>query len=382
MLAIIAAFFLLKPPPGIGIAWFILWKIVYDFAWAAKNVAYSAWGSELSNSYDDRSRIVGSSTFASQAGYVFNEMLPVIVFGLGLVASSTYSMSVMGYYFLIGAIAVPFAHIVAVSFVPRAPQRTVERPTISGAIEIFRSNPPFRRYLLAFFIGNVALGNSSLTFIFYDGYLKVGGWFPWIMTSFSLASLAAIPLWVRVSRRIGKHRTYAIGTLIAGACPLSWLVIRPAAMTQHEIVAFAFAVVTVMGVGLGCNSFSSASILGDVVDYGTLRTGNERTGTYFACYLLVTKVAVAIGGSLAYMTIAAFGFDAKAGAKNSHEAILAFLVVYALIPPILKIIGALLMYDFPLTARRHAIVRRRNAALLQRRRMILEMDRLESANPL
>jgi Na+/melibiose symporter-like transporter len=179
------------------------------------------------------------------------------------------------------------------------------------------------------------------------------------MTVFSLSSLACIPLWMRVARAIGKHRAYTIGMLIGGASPLAWLLIHPSAMSQIQVVVFAFIVVIVMGAGLACNGFAAASILGDIVDYGTWRTGNPRTGSYFACYLLATKIAVAIGGSIAYMTIGAFGYNARAGAINTPLAIGALLVVFALVPPILKITGALIMYNFPLDARRYGIIRRR-----------------------
>lgn len=55
---VIAAFFLLKPPPGIGLLYFFVWRLVYDIAADMQNLSYTAWGAELSDDYNTRSRVV------------------------------------------------------------------------------------------------------------------------------------------------------------------------------------------------------------------------------------------------------------------------------------------------------------------------------------
>ena len=361
IVSVIAAFFLLRPPAGVGVLWFVGWKIVYDFAWASKNVAYTAWGAELSSDYRERNRIMGAASFASQTGYLLNETLPIVVFALGLVSASTYSMSVLGYYFVLGAFAIPAFHAIALLFVPKTiPGKTVQvnwRETIAAV----RRNGPFLRYLGSFILSSLATGVVSITFTFYDGYLKVGNWFPYIMTAFSIASLCTIPFWVWVCNRIGKHRAYAIAISIGTTAPLSWFLVDPATWTHMQIVRYAFCVVSVIGVGLGCSFIASTSILADVADYGVLKTGTRRTASYFAFYLLATKISIAIGSGLAYLGLATIGYKTAAGAINTPSANLGILCIFAVTPGLLSVPAAMLMWGFPLSRRRHAIIQRRLA---------------------
>lgn len=376
IIAVVAAYFLLQPPAGVGIGWFIGWKIVYDFGWAAKNVAYTAWGAELSGDYRERNRIMGSASFASQSGYLLNEVLPILVFALGLTATSTYSMSVMGYYFVIGAFAVPAFHAIALLFVPQAPPvaRTA-RFNWADTFVALKTNGPFLRYLGSFVLSGLSVGAVSITFIFYDSYLKVGNWFPWLMTWFSIASLCSVPFWVWVANRIGKHRAYAIALTIGTMAPLGWFLVDPGAMEQMSIVWFAFGVVTLIGVGLGCNYIASTSILADIADYGVLKTGQRRTASYFAFYLLATKISIAIGSGIAYLALSLFGYRTGVDVVNTPSANMALLVIYALAPSMLSLPAAYLMWRFPLTARRHAIIQRRIALVDERR------ERDDAASP-
>jgi Na+/melibiose symporter-like transporter len=106
--------------------------------------------------------------------------------------------------------------------------------------------------------------------------------------------------------------------------------------------------------------------MGDIVDYGTLKTGVRRTGSYFAFYLLINKVAIALGAGMGFMLLSLFGYSAKPGAVNDDLAKLGMLITVALIPMILKSGGGLLMWWFPLDERRHDIIRRRLAQKAQR----------------
>lgn len=365
-LAIVAAFFLLRPPPGVGLVWFLVWKLVYDFAWTSKNIAYSAWGAELSGDYRARSRIMGTAGFSSQLGNVVNDLLPIIVFYLGLTASSAYSMQVMGYYFIVGAIAIPLCHAVALIFAPPGVAQPRERPTLLGMLDSVKQNKPFWRYLASFTLSGLGIGALSLNFTFYDGYLKVGKWFPYMMTAFSVTMVVTIPLWVWIANRIGKHRAYTIAMLIGGCAPLGWIFIDPDTTSQAVIVAYGTFVVILIGLGVGCNFVTTASILGDVVDYGTLKTGVTRTASYFAFYLLTNKVAIAIGSGLAFMAVSAFGYDAKAGAVNDERAKLGILLVVAVVPALLKAPAALIMWWYPITAKRHAIIQKRLQSRISR----------------
>lgn len=358
-LAIFAAFFLMRPPPGVGLVWFVCWKILYDFAWTAKNIGYSAWGAELSGDYRTRSKIMGAAGFAGQLGNVANETLPILLFTLGLTASTAYSMKVMGFYWIAGLIMIPLLHGAALAWAPVGVAPTRERPDLLGLLTSVKANKPFWRYLASFTMTGLGIGALSLNFTFYDGYLKVGKWFPYLMTIYAVTMVLTIPLWVWICNRFGKHKAYTISMLISGCAPLGWALFDPDVVSQTVILSYGVVVVFLIGLGVGCNIVTGSSMLADIADYGTLKTGVRRTASYFAFYLLTNKVAIAIGAGIAFATVSAFGYNPKAGASNTHEAKMALLLVYSVAPVMLKAPAAIYMWWYPLTAKRHGIIQRR-----------------------
>lgn len=359
-LMVIAAFFLLKPPPGIGLIYFFIWRLVYDMSATMQNINYSAWGAELSDDYHTRSRVTAFRGFSGQLGSVLNDLLPIVVAWIGLTASSSYSMEMMGYFFIVALVTIPIMTFASLMGAPKgvAPV-TAERPNLKGLLKSVKSNRPFWIYLGSFVTTGLGLGVLQLMFTFYDGYLKVGQWYPYMMTAFSIVTVVAIPFWTWLSRRIGKHRAYSISMLVASLAMNGFWFINPSTMSNDAVAIFATLVVVIMGIGVAASMVLPAAILADVIDYGTLKTGEVRTGSYFAFYLLTTKIAAAVGAAAGFMALSAFGYDAKAGAVNGALANFGIMFVVVLAPTILKCSGALMIWSFPLDERRHDIINRR-----------------------
>ena len=358
-LAVVASFFLLRPPPGIGLLYFALWRIVYDFAWTAKTVAYSAWGAELSNEYRTRSRVLGSAALSTQLGSISNNLFPIVIAGIGLAATSNFSMQMMGYYFVAGAILVPLLHAVTLIGAPQGIAMAPERPTILGMVQSVKQNRPFWRYLATFLLTWLATGTAQISFIFYDSYLHIGKWLPYMFTGLAVATLVSIPFWVWLSNAIGKHKAYCYSLIFTGAGMLAFWLIDPKTDSEVVIVGISTLVDITIGIGAGCGLVATGAILGDIVDYGTWKTGVRRTASYFAFYLLTTKVATALGAGLSFMVLSLFGYDAKPGTTNTQWADTGILFVFAFVPTVLRFSGAAILWRFPLNERRHDIIRRR-----------------------
>ena len=365
-LTVIAAFFMLKPPPGIGLIYFFVWRMIYDVASAMVNISYTAWGAELSEDYTKRSRITGFRGLSSQIGSVLNDFLPILVAWIGLTASASYSMEMMGYFFIVALVTIPLTTLVAVWGAPEGSALPPERPELRGLITSVRRNRPFWLYLASFITTGVGLGVLQLMFTFYDGYLKLGAWFPYIMTAFSFATVIGIPLWSWAAARIGKHRAYSLSMVVASLAMNGFWFVTPGITPESTLVPMAFAVLIVMGIGVAGSMTLPAAILADVVDYATLKTGEVRTGSYFAFYMLTTTVAMAVGAGLGFMMLGAFGYDAKAGAVNGAPAQFGMMFTVVAVPTVLKIVGALMVWNFPIDARRHDTIRRRLAELGRR----------------
>jgi len=70
-----------------------------------------------------------------------------------------------------------------------------------------------------------------------------------------------------------------------------------------------------------------------------------------------TKLALALGVGIAFPALAALGF--VAGAENDPAALMWLAVIYAGAPTVLKLCAITIIWNHPMSARRHGIIRRR-----------------------
>ncbi|PNU06635.1 MFS transporter [Novosphingobium guangzhouense] len=362
-LILVAAFFLLRPPPMASLAYLVGWKILYDFAYTLGDINYTSWGAELSSNYDTRSRITGMRGLVSQIGNLCNDALPIILAWAGLVATSAYSIPVLGYFFVVAVIVIPLTTAISLARAPQGTAPPVERPRFWTFLRSVRGNRPLWLYLAAFCLGGMGLGTLQIMFTFYDGYLRLGSWYPYLMTVFAITMACTTPLWTWMARRIGKHRAYVVSVTIVSLATQGYWFLDPDTLTQEFIVSVSMVIVFFIGMGASAIMVLSPAILADVVDYGRLRTHEQRTGSYYAFYMLTSKIATAIGAGTAFLLLSAFGYDASAGAVNTGTAAFGILFTVAVVPAILKIGGGLIIWNFPIDRRRHAIIERR---LMQR----------------
>ena len=356
---LIAAYFLMRPPPAVGLLYLIVWKVLYDIGHSMFDVNHAAWGAELSGDYNTRSRITGTRGFFLMGANITNDFLPIFFAGIGLVAASVYSIEVMGYIFIVALIFAPLVASLALLKAPQGEPMPSQRFDLKGFFTSIRRNKPLWIYLTSFGLAGMGMGLVQLTFTFYDGYLNLGPWYPYMMLTFAISMAGFVPVWTKIALRFGKHRPYVVGIIIAAIRPQAFWFIDPQVMPQDTILVVGFIVMLLLACGSSASLVMSPAILADIVDYGRLKTGEKRTGGYFAFYMLTAKIAFALGGGLGFVVLDAFNYDATAGAINTGWAAFGILFVVCAMPAIFKVTGAILIWNFPIDARRHSIIRRR-----------------------
>jgi Na+/melibiose symporter-like transporter len=76
-------------------------------------------------------------------------------------------------------------------------------------------------------------------------------------------------------------------------------------------------------------------------------------------YSLIDKLAVAVGGGVAFELLSLFHYDAVHPTTNTPSANAAMLGVFACVPAALRLASLALLAHYPLDARRQGIIRRR-----------------------
>ncbi len=254
-------------------------------------------------------------------------------------------------------VILPATILPALFFAPSGvDQATATSMSLRSALKSLRANGPMQIFLGALLISELGYGIfATLIFLYIDDYLGIGAKFSVLIMAINIATLASLPVWLRLSRSMGKR----------AAVILSWTVQSVAffglAFIPRGEAGFVplMVVIAVSSFFSGAGLSISPSILGDIVDYDTLKTGGYRAGSYFALYSLADKIVVAVGTGLAFLLLGLGGYDAAHPKANTEHANWTMLAVFAVLPAVLRLASLAVLWRYPLNARRQGIIRKR-----------------------
>ena len=120
--------------------------------------------------------------------------------------------------------------------------------------------------------------------------------------------MLAVPFWLWLSYRLGKHRTWSLSMLWACAI-FAWVPF----LGQGDVVAFAV-ICALSGASLGADLALPASMQADVIDLDRVMSGRRRTAFFFALWSMAGKLALACAVGIAFPVLDALGF-----ATDGHQ---------------------------------------------------------------
>jgi glycoside/pentoside/hexuronide:cation symporter, GPH family len=194
---------------------------------------------------------------------------------------------------------------------------------------------------------------GSLFFFYFEqlkGFSK--GAAEIFLIAYFLSALGGGVIWMVLGNRIGKHRALAVGgTLLASS-----LVFANAMPAHHFWIMLGC--MTLAGLPFSTSSVLVRSMLGDISDEERLRSGEDRTGLLFAISSGNVKIANAVAVGVTFGVLQLLGFNPAEGAVNSARALQGLSILFAFGPGVLALIAAGLILRYPLSAKRHAEIRR------------------------
>jgi glucuronide carrier protein len=158
----------------------------------------------------------------------------------------------------------------------------------------------------------------------------------------TVAMIAASMLVPNAARAIGKKYAYILGGFIA--------VVGGAAMAfaPGSVPAVGIACYGLLNLGIGLVNTLIFAIQPDTVDYGEWKTGVRGEGSTYSVLSFTRKVGQGIGGAAASFTLGLGGYVSGA-ATQTGAAISSIRVAVGLVPAVAILIGALIMFAYPLT---------------------------------
>ncbi len=172
------------------------------------------------------------------------------------------------------------------------------------------ANRPFRLIIAAKICQLVGLASvtASLLFLVNTVLKAPPNVVAILILASTVATLVAMPLWVRLGRSYSKRNLYALGCAGYAVLVSSWLLAGPG-----EPVALIVARGVVSGLCSGGLLLMGQSLLPDIIDHDCRRTGVRREGLYAGVYSFVEKASMAFGPLLVGLILQAFHFRPSTG---------------------------------------------------------------------
>jgi len=380
------------PPEGeVSIVYLLSYLTLFFLGSTIIALPHRAWGAELSPDYHQRSRVTASREFYVLIGLLLAATVPMVIeimadgggsvlnvfsviwddavgaFTGGLADKQVVDRATLTGPVLMGLaytiiLVLPVCVFIVLFFVKEPPPTPRDVVPIKEGIRYLWKNGPMRRILIIalLVIFGESFRNAVSLFFIRDivGVPTIGAAYFF----YFVAGLAAIPFWLWLGRKIGKHIAF-MGTLVLVAIVSGANLF----LSYGDYLAF-FLLFTVKGFCFGGLQFLPVAMLADVVDVDTARSGGRRAGTYFAILGLTEKLAVAFGTGFSLILVGLLGFDPSGGVAASSEAgVLALRLVYCCGPIFFYSLAMYFIWSYPLTPARHARLRlrieRRNARL-------------------
>jgi Na+/melibiose symporter-like transporter len=329
----------------VGALHLLVWLTVMMLGSTLISLPYGAWGAELSPDYHQRSRITASREVYVLAGLLLAAFVPFMVESLG----ETDTGSVLEALALTIVILLPISVALVLWRVPEPQFAAHAKVSLKQGMRHMLRNGPFKRILaiillvtfgeafrnalsLFFMSDVVGITNRGTAYLYYFG-----------------TGLLAIPIWLGLGRRIGKHRAFATAMISVSVISVSMFFLE---YGQHGLFMALF---TAKGFCFGALQFLPLAMLADVVDVDSLRSGGRRAGAFFAISGMTGKMATAFGSGVAGNMLALAGFDPSRGpGANGPQELLALAGLYAIAPAIFFCAALSLLWQYPLTAEHHA----------------------------
>ena len=356
-LFIISGWFLYVPPSGVSAGYFLSWFLVFYLAYTLFEIPHLAWGSELAVDAGEKNKVYALRAFCSQLGMLCFYAMPLLpIFETSDIKPQTLKWSVG----LAAVIMLPMLYL-SIKSVPDTRSRRqhpsheqqAKKQNWSTVYRTVVVNRPLLILLSALSFEALGMGMwSILLFLFADAYLGLGGQFSLTYVISSGFTILSLKLWYQLANRWGKQRSWVAGMVLMTIGLLGTGMLSPG----HSWLLLLLCMIVIM-TGLGVLT-TSISLLSDIIDYSTWKFGSDRTASYFALFLLVSKTLGALGGALGFALAGWYGFDPSV-TVHSDKAIFGLRLSIAWIPTLLIIFSIIFIARIPITAAQHAVIRRR-----------------------
>ncbi|MFA7293058.1 MAG: MFS transporter [Rhodocyclaceae bacterium] len=325
---------LLHPQESGTTLWLMLALLATYFGFSLASIAYQAWGADLGRDSGERTVLTASREGFGLLGVVLASILPLM-----LAADTALGLSRFAWLFLpllLVAMAMTMIGTPAGKTANNPPGgefATKEVVPAASLVALRRafSDPRFRRLLAVFAVNGIAAAlPATLVLFFVTDVLQAEAWGGVFLALYFVAGMAGLPLWVMLSRRIGRVRAWLLAMALACVAFAGAIGLGAGDVWPFALVCLA------SGLALGADLALPPALLADIAESREAKAG---VGGYFGWWNLVAKLNLALAAGIALPLLGALGYR-----PGGTDGLLALALVYCLLPVFFKLIAAALAW--------------------------------------
>ncbi len=304
--------------PGLIAVSAVLLVLTYT-CFSAVTLAHQSWGALLGSDALRQSRLLAWREGLGLVGVLLASVAPVL-WGLDVMVALFWGLLAAGWLAWW-----------------KSPRPAVTEAGSGGHVWLPWQRRPFRRLLSVFVLNGIASAVPATLVLFFvqDRLQADAAMEPLFLGGYFLSAALSTPLWLAAVRRLGLARSWLTGMLLA-VLVFVWAAALGPGDGRYFLVVCALS-----GVALGADLVMPGAMLAGVIarcgDLGRVQ------GTYYGWWNFATKLNLALAAGLALPLLALAGYTPGARDAQAQQAL---GVAYCLLPCVLKLGAAALLYQF------------------------------------
>jgi Na+/melibiose symporter-like transporter len=340
----VSAGFIFLAHKGVSPAYLGGWLFVLYVGFSIAALSQASWGGVLSTDYNERSRIFAWWQVGNIAGIICVALIPVIV-NTTLHYSYATAVQVMGLFIMI---MLPLMIGLALWIVPeRVSNAATHDIRLSHYFDMLKRRNVRCILWADLFMGLAPGVMAALFFYFFEETRGLHREQSNVaMFLYFVAGIVGAPVWVLMAKRLNKHVTLIISSLIFA------VLYGAMAFTPQHNAPVVMIMTFLNGMPYAASLLLTRALMADIGDEVLHETGHDHKGTLMAILSATTKIGYAIS-VLTISVLGWLGFNVKAPADSPHAALIWVQVFFIALPVLFLLLGAYAMKDYDLSPERH-----------------------------
>ena len=357
------SFWLMFTKPPFGSEWTVAWALgthlLFRTAYTVQSIPYSSLSAVMTTDSTERGRLAAARMMSATTSGL------LVAFFTLVLAGRLADDRATGFALLAALYAAVSLVLFAITFMTTREHvessREGDLPSFEDMVRLVTGNPAFLLLFAATIVSSIGGTLFSKTLVYYVIYdlgepEAVGA----LLAALIGTITVFVPVWQAVTRRTSKRFVWLSGCAISAAVYSIWFVMPPVS------VSATLAFMVMAGVGSAAFYLTFWSMLPDTIEYGLFRTGVRAESLQFGLISFSQKVALGLGVGLLGILLDLIGY--KANAAQSAATLDDMRMILTLLPGVLTIVSAALMWFYPLDRHLHGRLARAVAWRQQRSR--------------